>query len=175
MPNALQSILNNPTISRIRRNHGLEHATIHMMSRRHPNTTFIGRSDWRGFFFYGNVSTEELKQAVEEALSRLRRGESRLALHANCGTNFLTTAAMVATASFLALMGTGKEDRPGDRLLRLPLAIVAAVFALIVSQPLGATLQKRLTTSSDPGSLEIISIRRITSGRPIIHRILTRG
>ena len=173
MPNTLQSILNNPTISRIRRNHGWEHATIHMMSRRHPNSTFIGRSDWRGFFFYGNVSTQELEEAVDEALARLRQGESRLALHANCGTNFLTTAVLVASASFLALMGTGKDERPGDRMLRLPLAIVAAVFALILSQPLGAMLQKNLTTSSDPGSLEVISIRRITSGRPTIHRILT--
>jgi uncharacterized protein YqhQ len=175
MPNRLQNILNTPTISRIRRNHGLEHATIHMMSRRHPNATFIGRSDWRGFFFYGNVSTQELEEAINEALIRLRRGESRLALHANCGTNILTTAVMVTSASFLALMGTEKEDRPGDRLLRLPMAIVAAVFALILSQPLGALLQKRLTTSSNPGSLEVISIRRITSGRPTIHRILTRG
>lgn len=175
MSNQLQSLLNVPMISRMRRNHGLEHATIHMMSRRHPNKTFIGRSDSRGFFFFGNVSTEELNNAIDEALTRLRRGESRLALHSNCGTNYLTTAVLVATTSFLALMGTDKNDRPGDRLLRLPLAIVAAVFALILAQPLGALLQKHLTTSSHPGSLEVISIRRITTGRPTIHRILTRG
>ena len=175
MSNPLQGLLNSPWISRIRRNHGLEHATIHMMSRRHPNMTFIGHSDSRGFFFYGNVSTEELTNAVDEALTRLQRGESRLALHSNCGTNFLTTAVLVATASFLALMGTGKEDRPGERFLRLPMAIVAAVFALILAQPLGALLQKRITTASHPGSLEVTSIHRITSGRPTIHRILTRG
>ena len=32
----LDPILNLPILSRIRRNHGLEHATLHVLSRRHP-------------------------------------------------------------------------------------------------------------------------------------------
>ena len=174
MPNLLQRVINNPVVKHTRRNHALEHATIHVVSRRYPNSTFIGRSDPRGFFLYGDVSTEALHDSVEEALARLRRGERRLAVHSNCGTNYLTAAIMVAFASFLALMGTGRNDRLSDRLLRLPMAIVAAVVALVLAQPLGSALQQRVTTSSDPGHLEVAGVRRLSSGRTTVHRVLTR-
>ena len=173
MPNLLQQLFDNPVVSRMRRNHGLEHATIHVVSQRYPNSSYIGRSDPRGFFIFGDIGTEALHDAVEEALERLHHGEEQLAIHPNCGTNYLTTAVMVAGASFLALMGTGRNERPLDRLLRLPLAIVAAVFALMLAQPLGSALQQRITTSSDPGPLEVTAIRRLSSGRPTVHRVLT--
>ena len=175
MPNPLQQLISSPLISHMRRNHALEHATIHVVSRRFPNSTFIGRSDPRGFFLYGDIGTQSLQEAVEEALARLRSGESQLAIHPNCGTNYLTTAVMVAVASFLALMGTGKDERPLDRLLRLPMAIVASVFALILARPIGTAVQQRITTSSDPGSLNVTSVSRLSSSRPTVHRILTRN
>lgn len=175
MPNLLQQFISSPIINHTRRNHGLEHATIHVVSRRYPNSIFIGRSDPRGFFLYGEISTEALQDSVEEALARLRRGERQLAIHSNCGTNYLTTAIMVAVAAFLALMGTGKNDRVLDRLLRLPMAIVAAAVALLLAQPLGSALQQRITTSSDPGPLEVAAVRRLSSGRTTVHRILTRS
>jgi hypothetical protein len=175
MPNFVQQLFNIPLISHTRRNHALEHATIHIASRRFPNSTFIGRSDSRGFYLYGDVGTETLRECIEEGLARLRSGEKQLAVHSNCGTNYLTTAVMVAGVSFLALMGTRKDERPVDRLLRLPMAIVAAVFAIVLAQPLGSTLQQRITTNSDPGPLEIVSVRRLSSGKPIVHRVLTRN
>jgi len=175
MPNILQQVFNSPIVSHIRRNHGLEHATIHVVSRRFPSSTFIGRSDPRGFFLYGDIATDALKDAVEEALTRLRAGERQLAVHSNCGTNYLTTAVMVAGASFFSLMGTGKNERTVDRLLRLPMAIAASVFALILAQPVGLAVQQRLTTSSDPGPLKVAAIRRLSSGGPTVHRILTRS
>jgi len=175
MPNILQQVFNSPIVSHIRRNHGLEHATIHVVSRRFPNSTFIGRSDPRGFFLYGDIATDALKDAVEEALTRLRAGEQQLAVHPNCGTNYLTTAVMVASASFFSLIGTGKNERTVDRLLRLPMAIAASVFALILAQPVGLAVQQRLTTSSDPGPLKVTAIRRLSSGGPTVHRILTRS
>lgn len=175
MPNILQQVLNSPIVSNIRRNHGLEHATLHVANRRFPNSTYIGRSDPRGFFLYGDIATDSLQSAVEEALTRLRAGERQLAVHSNCGTNYLTTAVMVAGASFFALMGTGKNERTVDRLLRLPMAIAASVFALILAQPVGTAVQQRLTTSSDPGPLKVTSVRRLSSGSPTVHRILTRS
>jgi hypothetical protein len=175
MPNFLQRLFNSPLISHMRRNHALEHATIHIVSRRFPNSTFIGRSDSRGFFLFGDVSTQSLSDCIAEALARLRQGEKQLAIHSNCGTNYLTTAVMVAGVSFFALMGTKRDDRGFDRLLRLPIAIVAAVFAIALAQPLGSTFQERITTSSDPGPLEVVSVRCLSSGRPTVHRVLTRS
>jgi hypothetical protein len=175
MPNALQRFLNSPMIAHVRRNHGLEHATIHVVSQRHPHTSFIGRSDLRGFYIYGDISTQALQDSVLEALTRMRRGEHQLSIHENCGTNYLTAAVMVALAAYLSLMGSGKDERPFDRLLRLPMAIVAAAFALILAKPLGTAFQQRLTTSGDPGPLEVTSIRRLSYGRATVHRILTRS
>jgi hypothetical protein len=82
---------------------------------------------------------------------------------------------MVAGASYFALIGSKKDEGGFNRLLRLPVAIVAAVFAIILAQPLGSALQERITTSSDPGSLEVLSVRRISSGRTTIHRVLTQS
>ena len=50
-------ILNLPVIRRVRRNHGLEHATIHILSRKVKNLSMAGRSTMRGFYLYGNVAT----------------------------------------------------------------------------------------------------------------------
>ena len=65
-------LFNLPMITRIQRNHGLEHATIHILSRRNGNLSLVGRSDWHGFTLYGPVDTSEVKHAAHEALRRLR-------------------------------------------------------------------------------------------------------
>jgi hypothetical protein len=61
-----------------------------------------------------------------------------------------------------------------DKLARLPLAAALATIALIIAQPLGLLLQTHVTTSGDPGSLEVISITHKKQGRLTIHRIQTR-
>ena len=91
------SLLNAPTISRIRRNHALEHATLHILAQRFPGKPMAGHSNPRGFWILGDVPTEEIKSAVESALARLRAGESHLALHPNCGTN-IAVAGMKPTS-----------------------------------------------------------------------------
>ncbi|NIS82410.1 MAG: hypothetical protein GTO14_19880 [Anaerolineales bacterium] len=163
---------NSPFI-RIRKNHGLEHATIHILSQRFPKKTFIGRSDTKGFYLFGDLTLETLREAVEEALDRLRRGEHQLAIHPNCGTNLVTSAALAGTASFLSLLGS-KDESWRERMERLPLAVAATVLALIAAQPLGRLAQQRLTTIADPGSMEIAKILRIQRGRVRIHRVITR-
>lgn len=159
-------------LSRIRRNHALEHATIHVLSRRFPKKNLIGRSDPSGFYIYGNISTETLQESVVEALTRLRRGERHLAIHPNCGTNLVTSAALAGSASFFALMGSRDEDWR-DRLERLPLAVMATVVALIAAQPLGRLAQERLTTIADPGDLEIIAIDPLQRGGMCLHHVRT--
>jgi len=83
-----KSILDFQPISRTRRNHSLEHATIHVLSKKFPNVTLAGMSSPSGFTLIGDVATEDVAEAAIEALRRLREGESQLALHPNCGTNF---------------------------------------------------------------------------------------
>jgi hypothetical protein len=162
-----------PIISRVQRNHGLEHATLHILSQRYPKRSLAGHSDTRGFWLIGDVPIEDVYEAVEEALDRLRKGEKHLAVHRNCGTNYVTSGVFAGLAAGVAMFGVGKGMR--DKLERLPFAMFIATLALIFSQPLGFFLQERVTTSSDPGNLQVIEIAASRKGRMKAHRITTRN
>lgn len=155
-------------VSRTRRNHGLEHATIHMLSDRHKNFSAQGNSNHRGFHLniYGDVGEDDVRAAVEEAYRRMKGGDHHLAVHPNCGTVLLTTAAMGALASQTAF---GLEQRRQGRrnmdlnvfLNGLPGAILAGVISLILSRPVGMAIQEKLTTEGDLGALQVVSVRKV--------------
>jgi hypothetical protein len=151
------NLLEYPLILSTRRNHGLEHATIHVLSALKPGRPLAGRSTPFGFYLYGDVSDEELQAAVYDALNRMERGEKRLAIHPGCGTNYLTSG---AAASLGALTVLSIGDRKA-RWSRLPDVLIAATLALIIAQPIGPKLQEHITTCGDMGDLEIVSIRRL--------------
>lgn len=173
MTNTELSILNTALISRTRRNHGLEHATLHVLSKRFPGRAAAGHSDPRGFWVIGNFTLEEMQQAVDEALSRLQKGERNLAVHPNCGTNFVVSGIMAGLAASAAMLGVGSSRR--EKLERLPLAAMFATIALIFSQPLAMRFQKNVTTSGDSGALRIVSITTTERGKMRAHRIITEG
>jgi hypothetical protein len=163
-----QSILN-----RIRRNHGLEHATLHVLAERLSRRSMAGYSDWRGFWILGELSLEDVAEAVQQAQARLLKGEHELAVHPNCGTNFVVSGSMAGLGAVLALFGVGRRRR--DWLERLPLAATLATMALILAQPLGFLIQERFTTSPDLGSLQVLEITATRRGPMPAYRILTRG
>jgi ethanolamine utilization microcompartment shell protein EutL len=159
----------NNTIARIRRNHGLEHATIHVLSEHHKGFSAQGNSDHRGFHLniYGGVSPAEVNAAVEEAHRRLKAGEHRLAVHPNCGTVLVTTAALatLAAQSVLALENWREPResrlRPATLLNSLPGATIAVAGALIVGRPLGIHLQERYTVDGDLRDLRVVAVREV--------------
>ncbi len=167
------NILEIPVISHIRRNHALEHATLHTLSSQLPQTMLMGHSDAGGFWIIGDVPPEMLHAAVQEAITRLRAGEKQLALHPNCGTNYVTAGVLAGLAGAASMLGSGR--RLVDKLARLPMAAAFATIALILSQPLGMLLQARITTAGDLGSLEVTAITHRRQGQLTIHRIQTRG
>lgn len=167
----MKQILEFPTISRIRRNHGLEHATIHLLSKAKPGRPLAGHSDVGGFWLLGEVGTEELTETVQQALERMHNGERELAVHPNCGTNFATSGVFAGLGAFLAFAGSGSKFR--EKLERLPLAMTLATLALIVTQPLGFKLQREITTSGDPGSLRILRVTRTSLRGRTAHRVET--
>lgn len=162
-----------PFISRVQRNHGLEHATLHILSQRYPERNLAGHSDTGGFWIIGDVSIEDVYESVEEGLERLRKGEKQLAVHRNCGTNFVTSGVLAGLAAGIAMLGVGKKTR--DKLERLPFAMFFATLALILSQPLGMILQERVTTSAEPGELQVIEIAVARKGSMKAHRVTTRN
>lgn len=168
----MPTLLDHPTLLRLRRNHALEHATIHLLSAQRPRTQLIGRSDARGFVLAGEVTTENLSNAVQQALARLQSGEARLAVHPNCGTNLITAAVLAGSASFV-VAGMTRRRRWGDWLDHWPLAVLAAGIGLIIAQPLGTAIQRQVTTEPHPGPLQIVSVRRLRDRPPMLHRVLT--
>jgi hypothetical protein len=164
-------LLSGPMISRIRRNHGLEHATMHVLSGMRIHTRLAGQSDREGFWMIGNISTEILEQAVKIALIRLQNGEKNLAVHPNCGTNFVTAGVLSGLAAWLVMAGSGKGLR--NKLGLIPSVVSITTLALIVAQPVGMKLQAQVTTSGQPGTLQISKVVPVYKGMFTVHRILT--
>ena len=160
-------------LSRVRRNHALEHATLHVLSERHRNRRLVGRSSLWGFSIYGDVSTESLIAATQDALNRLRNGEHDLATHPNCGSNLVVAGTMAGLAAFLVL-GGGSKRRFG-RLARLPLACVAATISIILAPPLGLAFQTHVTTQADVGGLHISTVSSQRRANVVVHHVRTEG
>lgn len=135
-----------------RRNHALEHAAVAVLLERSGfPRSLAGRSNSRGFHIFGDVSTEELRSAVDEALHRMKQGEAHLAVSPFCGTNIAVTGTLAALATMLVLGGR-------SRVSRLPSAITGGMLAMLVGQPLGRLTQKYFTTSPDVARLQVRSI-----------------
>lgn len=161
-----------PLVGETRRNHALEHATLHVLAANHPGMPLAGHSNPTGFFILGNVQAAEVHAAAIEALRRLRAGERQLAIHPGCGTNLATTTLLAGTCAWLVLRGA----RSGwGRMMRLPIAIALAVAGVAISQPLGPAIQQQITTDAEMGSLQLVEVRPSLKGRIIAHRVITRA
>lgn len=166
-------LLDSPIVQKVRRNHGLEHATIHILSRTNDRLSMVGRSDWGGFTLYGSVDTAEVRDAANEALRRLQAGESNLAVHPRCGTVLAVTGLMTGLAAFLAMGLDTSDSNKRFRWAVFPIAVMAATLAAIVAQPLGLLVQEKYTVTGEPGNLEIKSIRLESNNGMIVHRVET--
>jgi hypothetical protein len=163
-------VLDLPFILETRRNHALEHATLHVLALRHPTQRLAGHSNPTGYFILGNVPLEDVTEAARTALRLLRLGDRDLAIHDGCGTNLATTALLAGGLAWIVLRGARTSF---GRLFRLPLAVGFAVVGAILSRPLGPRIQQRITTESDMGDLRILEVRQTMRGRLTAHRVIT--
>jgi hypothetical protein len=167
----LDKILNFPLISRVRRNHALEHATLQVLGKKNPKLNAAGYSDPQGFLIVGDVSTDLLRESVNEALRRLLAGEEHLAIHPACGTNFVSTGVVAGTLGWLAMLGA--DGKFGRKLERWPFVVMLVTIGAIVAQPLGPLLQAKFTTDADVGELEVTAITRFEREGTPVHRVKT--
>lgn len=164
-----------PVIRRTRRNHGLEHATIHVLSHKHVSLS--GRSDESGFVLLGAVNTADVEAAVNEALRRMKNGEHGLVLHPNCGTNLLTTGLLASLVGFVGLSGVNRRVSFN----RLPTVLLFMMAVILFSPLLGMELQRLFTTDGDPHDLEVLSVQRREIRLPfmrspvVMHRVSTHS
>jgi Domain of unknown function (DUF6391) len=156
-------------VNAVRRNHALEHATISILLNRHGPMRVVGRAVPDGFYIYGEIPTERLRELADEALARLQRGEADLAVSPLCGTNIAVAGVLAGLGSYAAL-GAGSRRIGG-----VSGAIMAAMVAVLAAQPLGRLIQKHYTTSPDLRGVRIVSVlpirRRLFRG----HKVRTVG
>ena len=154
-------------VNAVRRNHALEHATISILLSRHgPNIRVLGRAAPDGFYIYGDIPTDTLRELANEGLARLQRGESHLAVSPLCGTNLAVAGVLAGFASLFAMGGR-------TRLEGLPGAIMAAMVAVLVAQPLGRLAQKHFTTSPELDGVRIVSVEPMGKRFPHLHKVST--
>jgi len=139
-------------IGTVRRNHALEHATISVLTSRFGDMRLVGRATNTGFYLYGNLNEDVVRESTIEALARLRRREEHLAVSPLCGTNLAVAGVLAGLASLVAL---GNRSR----LERIPNVLLASMLAMLVAQPAGRLVQKHFTTSPDLSDTEFVGIR----------------
>jgi hypothetical protein len=146
----------------------VEHATLKILARKYNDKNLAGHSNPTGFFLFGDLAMDDIRRAIHEAMTRLRAGESDLAIHPGCGTNLATS--MVLPASFAWIPFQGVRSLRW-RLLLIPVALAFALFGYVLSKPLGPWLQRTITTQANLGNLQLVDVTRVRKG---VHRIITR-
>jgi len=172
MPKVIDDILAGNILMRVRNNHALEHATLHVLQEKGLNPRLGGISDVGGFWIYGDVETEAIFTAAQEALKRLADGESKLAVHPNCGTNIAVGSLAAGGMAWLGMLGTG--GKMGRKLRRLPFAVMLGLIGYQLAKPLGPKVQKQITTNADVTGLQVIEVISHDLRGSTFHRVSTR-
>jgi hypothetical protein len=138
---------------RVRQNHALEHATISLLAQRNPRSVLRGRSTANGFYVYGELRVEDLRECAAEALERLRNGEPEMAIHPRCGTNLAVAGMMAGLSSVLV----GEIPPRRNKYSR---AVLASLVSLFFAPPVGMYVQKRWTTQTPEDDMSIVDIAK---------------
>lgn len=151
----------------IRQNHAIEHATITLLLAKGAPTPLYGNATPWGFNVYGRISTEDLLATAEEALLLLKNGEHDMAISPYCGTNLIVGGISAALVAAITMSGRKITMR------RFIGSGAVSIAAAVASRGLGRFVQRRFTTLSDVGEVEITSIQRLTPGEWRVHHLRT--
>ncbi|NMB53671.1 MAG: hypothetical protein GYA15_03125 [Leptolinea sp.] len=152
----------------MRKHHAIEHASLSVLVSKNPSLRLSGYSDPLGFWVVGDVDTDILLAAVDEAIARLQAGEKSLAVHPNCGTNFAAAGLVAGTLAWLGMLGGKRSFK--RQLDRWPLIVSLATAGMIAAQPLGPYLQANLTTDASIGDLKVKEVTITRQGSVKVHR-----
>src|SRR5690606_1090499 len=144
-------ILEFAPIRKTRRNHGLEHATVHVLQRKFKDLKVSGWSMPFGFVLVHNAPADMMEPAATDALTRMNKADADLAVRPNCGTNLITTGMLTALVGLIFLRRRITGPRRNAALFWM-------IVAIMMGQPLGMQVQKHFTTDGDPGDMLIKDI-----------------
>ena len=141
-----------PLVNAVRKNHGLEHATVSLLLERGTAAPLGGYSIPGGFVIWAKASPDTVASAAHDALQLLHEGHSDLAVSAYCGTNVVVSALLGGMTAYLAGRGGGL----------IPIvrgAVLGLLVAKTLGPPIGKFIQRTVTVSAEPAGLSIKSIR----------------
>ncbi len=139
------------TKRRVRKNHALEHATINVLEERYgerPDISGLARED--GFIIRGSLDPQEVYDAAQEGLVRLKRGEYNLAIHPRCGTSILVGNFVFALLFLILLIVT--------HTFSIWNVLFAFLFSAFVGKIGGEWIQRYFTTDPHVENMEILGI-----------------
>lgn len=142
-------------ICQLRKNHALEHASIHVLETKHTKKSISGYSIHNGFWLMGQLTIQEIQEAVDVAIARLQNGEKKLAIHPGCGTNLAVTGFCTAFGAMLVMSGANSAKK---RINRFPELAAMSSLMVSLSRPLGFTAQKYVTTDPNVSDLHVTGI-----------------
>jgi hypothetical protein len=157
-----------------RRNHALEHATIHYLERDGADT-FGGRAQRGGFQVYGRTTPSRIREAFEEVAVRVQGRMAIPHVSPRCGSNLITTLALgvllLAAASLVSVW------------LQPPLVVRAALLLAAIGVfvrwrvRVGNWLQARYFMATDFDEVAVRDIRKVRGsnrGGRVVHLVRTR-
>lgn len=155
---------------RIRQNHALEHATVTILTRRLPHLAVSARANAHGFTIFANLDPSLVRHCCDEALVRLRAGESSLAIHPNCGTNLAVGMSLAMVGSLFGLTAL----RPRTRIAS---AVCSLFTGYAMARPLGRLVQQHVTTLPELHDVCVVSvaIKRLWGRRVVEVRTATEA
>ncbi len=144
-------------IERVRRNHALEHATLHMLEEQSPRLRAGGRASTDGFYLFGDLPDETtVTHAAKEAIRRMGGGERGLAVHPRCGTNLVTAGVLSGALAMFGVLASGKRS---PWYVQLPNAILGALAGGLLAVRVGPWMQANVTTSPEVRTAKVRGIR----------------
>ncbi|MCA9465996.1 MAG: hypothetical protein KC643_11215 [Nitrospira sp.] len=143
-----------------RRNHALEHGTIHCFFHKHGQKKKVsGRAKADGFRIAGIHSTKEIREAFAEFLSLNKQEQWKMAISTRCGS-MLVIAQGIGIISLLSALIFFGVWQPSPPTIALTLGAQLLLF-LGLRYPLGRLLQKHRLLSLDFEDAKILDIKQV--------------
>ncbi len=139
----------------VRKNHALEHATIHVLEELVP-VKLSGVSNPNGFVIQGVSDPYLVLQAAHEAKRRLLSGEKDLAVHPRCGTTSVVTGLVFAILFIVFSILFG--------LFSFVNLLLSLVLGAILGSVLSPWVQRYVTTDWRVHDVEIENAELIIRG-----------
>jgi hypothetical protein len=144
-----------------RRNHAIEHATIHYLEK-NGTKRFSGRADRNGFRLCGESSAQEIRTAFEQVQQVVRERGQLPYISVRCGSNVVTALGLALVLLTTVVLGSVLLP-PSWPVRAAALASVFLVF-VVVRRRIGNSIQRRFFMTMDFDGISLGRIRKIQAG-----------